>query len=135
MAKKHSPDHKPYSPVDVALMQSLPTVLSPTLPEEERAPATLQEPEARAAPHPPVTEDEEDAPSSKVVQMPLSGREPLTMPAEQPKHEPATPSVSRSSLNFRSPTPSGLRSWAWYTVLLENLKPLLIGVTSHEHLP
>jgi hypothetical protein len=108
MAKKHSPDHKPYSPVDVALMQSLPTVFSPTLPEEEPAPASLQEPEARAAPHPPLTEDEEDVPASKVVQMPLSGREPLVMPAEQPKHELATSERLTKQLKFQVSHPERL---------------------------
>jgi len=34
MAKKHSPDRKPYSPVDAALMRSLPTIFGPTVGEE-----------------------------------------------------------------------------------------------------
>jgi hypothetical protein len=105
MAKKHLPDHKPYSPVDVALMQSLPTVFSPTLLEEERAPAILEEPEAKSAPNPPVRED---APSSKVVQMPLSGREPLMVPAEQPKHEPATSERLTKQLKFQVSHPERL---------------------------
>jgi hypothetical protein len=108
MAKKHSPDHKPYSPVDVALMQSLPTVFSPTLPEEERVAASPEEPEAKAAPHPPVTEDEEDVPASKVVQTPFSGRELLVMPAEQPKHEPATSERLTKQLKFQVSHPERL---------------------------
>ena len=30
MAKKHAPDRKPYSPVDAALMRSLPTIFGST---------------------------------------------------------------------------------------------------------
>jgi hypothetical protein len=108
MAKKHLPDHKPYSPVDVALMQSLPTVFSPTLREEERAPVILEEPEAKSAPNPPVREDEEDAPSSKVVQMPLSGHDLPNMPAEQPKHEPVTSERLTKQLKFQVSHPERL---------------------------
>jgi hypothetical protein len=106
MAKKHSPDHKPYSPVDVALMQSLPTVFSSTSPEEERAPAVLEEPKAEVAPAPPPEiEDEEDVPSSKMLQMRLPGREPLETQAERPKREPTTSERLTKQLKFQVSQP------------------------------
>jgi hypothetical protein len=109
MAKKHSPDHKPYSPVDVALMQSLPTVFNPTSPEEEQKTAVLEEPEAELRPPPPEVEDEEEElPSSKVVQMPLAGREPLFPPAEQARGEPTTSERLTKQLKFQVSHPERL---------------------------
>jgi hypothetical protein len=117
MAKKHAPDHKPYSPVDVALMQSLPTIFSPATTEEEPATAPVQEPEADL----PKTlaedigdvDEEEDVPSPKVVRMQLPERE-AALPSvsqerlEQPRSEPATSERLTKQLKFQVSHPEWL---------------------------
>jgi hypothetical protein len=117
MAKKHAPDHKPYSPVDVALMQSLPTIFSPATTEEKPTTAPVQEPEADL----PKTlaedigdvDEEEDAPSPKVVRMRLPERE-ATLPSpsqerlEQPRSEPATSERLTKQLKFQVSHPERL---------------------------
>jgi hypothetical protein len=122
MAKKHAPDHKPYSPVDVALMQSLPTVFSPGTAAEEPATAPVQEVEAEFPKTLPEAiedaDEEEDVPPPKVVRMPLPEREP-TLPSvdqprfeqqrlEQPKSEPATSERLTKQLKFQVSHPERL---------------------------
>ena len=45
MARKHSPDRKPYSPVDEKLTRSLPTVISTVSPETEDVESVTPSPE------------------------------------------------------------------------------------------
>jgi hypothetical protein len=110
MAKKHAPDHKPYSPVDVALMQSLPTIFSPASSEEEPAPAAVLEPEAELPPPVPAIEEEEEEnlPPSKVVRMPLPERESVLPPTDQPRHEPVTSERLTKQLKFQVSQPERL---------------------------
>ena len=109
MAKKHAPDHKPYSPVDVALMQSLPTIFSPTSSGEEPAPTAVLEPEAELPPPVPeieeAEEEEQSLPPSKVVKMPLPERESLLLSADEPRHEPATSERLTKQLKFQVSQP------------------------------
>jgi hypothetical protein len=111
MAKKHTPDRKPYSPVDVALMQSLPTIFSPASSEEEPAPAAVLEPKAELPPPVPEIEEEQEEehlPPSKVVRMPLPEREPVRLPLDQPRHEPATSERLTKQLKFQVSHPERL---------------------------
>jgi hypothetical protein len=110
MAKKHAPDHTPYSPVDARLLQSLPTIFSPASSEEEPAPAAVLEPKATPSPSLPEIEgeDEEDLPSSKMVKMPLPERAPALPPAEEPRNAPSTLERLTKQLKFQVSQPERL---------------------------
>jgi hypothetical protein len=117
MAKKHASDHKPYSPVDVALMQSLPTIFTPASAEEEPAAAAVQEPEAGRPPVLPEDimdeEEEEDVPPPKVMRMTLPEREPTPPLVGQPRldwprNEPATSERLTKQLKFQVSQPERL---------------------------
>jgi hypothetical protein len=92
MAKKHAPDRKPYSPVDAALMRSLPTIFGSTGAAEPNPEEAVTVHEEAMVSAPPLSGQQEPPPAPGV---PLSATGPAPSLASDAQARPKASSPER----------------------------------------
>jgi len=100
MAKKHSPDRKPYSPVDAALMRSLPTIFGPTVGEESNHAEVATVTKENMAPASPASLEQEPTPAN-VVPLSTTGSAPSTTAEAPPRPKQPSPERLTKYLKFQ----------------------------------